>query len=220
MFDAAPQLQASAEWATPVAAPAKAAESGTKRAFDVVVAASLIIFLAPVLIFIALAVALDSRGPVIFRQRRSGLGGQAFQIFKFRSMRVMEDGAELKHATKSDARVTRVGAILRKTSLDELPQLFNVLRGDMSLIGPRPHALAHDTYYSALLPNYAERFRSRPGLTGLAQVSGYRGEICDLTCMAKRVNADVTYVEGWSWRMDLAILARTLPLLVRDPQAY
>jgi putative colanic acid biosynthesis UDP-glucose lipid carrier transferase len=191
-----------------------------KRAFDIIVAVSVLAVLFWAYALIALAVVLESRGPVLFRQRRTGLNGKVFTIYKFRSMTVAEDGDVIAHATKNDQRVTRVGAFIRQTSLDELPQLLNVIRGDMSLVGPRPHALAHDAHYGALLPQYATRFAVRPGLTGLAQVQGHRGEIHQLDCMARRVNADAAYAANWSFPGDLAIIARTVPLLLARTNAY
>jgi putative colanic acid biosynthesis UDP-glucose lipid carrier transferase len=191
-----------------------------KRGFDVIVALVALLFVAPTLIFVAIAIRLESRGPILFRQRRTGYKGEQFVIFKFRTMRVLEDGASLRHATRNDARVTRVGAFLRKTSIDELPQLLNVLKGDMSLVGPRPHALAHDEFYASQLSNYKQRFQARPGLTGLAQVSGLRGEIEAVECMARRVEADIDYISRWSPSLDLQIMLRTVPLLFHDPRAY
>lgn len=191
-----------------------------KRLFDILIAGLALAILSPLLLIVALAIVLECPGPVLFRQRRTGLNGKVFTILKFRSMNVLEDGERVLHARKDDARVTRVGAVIRATSLDELPQLLNVIRGDMSLVGPRPHALAHDLYYGGLLPHYAERFAVRPGLTGLAQVAGLRGEIHQLSCMARRVEADCDYASGWSFRDDLLILARTVPLLVRRTNAY
>ena len=152
------------------------ASASSKRAFDVVISAMLLVIFAPLLLLAALAVAAEGEG-VLFRQRRTGLNGHVFTILKFRTMTVAEDGGAVAHARPGAPRVTRIGALLRATSLDELPQLINVLRGDMSLVGPRPHALAHDHHYAALLPLYRERFSVRPGLTGLAQVAGLRGEI-------------------------------------------
>lgn len=191
-----------------------------KRAFDLVVAGSVLVLLFWAYALIALAIVLETRGPVLFRQRRTGLNGKVFTIYKFRSMTVTEDGAEILHATKDDARVTRVGAFIRQTSLDELPQLLNVIRGDMSLVGPRPHALAHDAHYGALLPRYGDRFAVKPGLTGLAQVQGHRGEIHQLECMARRIQADAEYAARWSFPSDLAIIARTIPLLLARTNAY
>jgi putative colanic acid biosynthesis UDP-glucose lipid carrier transferase len=143
-----------------------------------------------------------------------------FTILKFRTMTVTEDSGEIRHATKGDTRVTAIGALLRKLSVDELPQLVNVLKGDMSIVGPRPHALAHDEHYGALIPTYAARFRARPGLTGYAQVNGFRGEIRDARGMSDRVAADNSYIDAWSRTLDLAILVRTIPLIFSDPRAY
>ena len=199
---------------------ATVATSPAKRAFDISVAAIALLFLIPLLVIVAAAIWIESAGPVLFRQRRTGLGGQTFVILKFRTMNVLEDGHALRHATRGDSRVTRVGALLRKSSIDELPQLFNVLRGDMSLVGPRPHALAHDLHYGSQLPTYAARFRARPGLTGLAQVSGLRGEIHELDGMARRVSADVAYVDDWSLWLDIKIIAATVPLVLHDRAAY
>jgi putative colanic acid biosynthesis UDP-glucose lipid carrier transferase len=191
-----------------------------KRAMDVILAGAAVLVLLPALLMIALAVVLESRGPVLFRQRRTGRDGKVFTILKFRSMTVTEDGEKIAHASKNDKRVTRVGAFIRATSLDELPQLLNVVMGDMSLVGPRPHALAHDNHYGALLPRYAERFAVRPGLTGLAQILGLRGEIHQLSCMARRVEADVEYAIGWTFRDDLLIIWRTVPMILKRVNAY
>lgn len=191
-----------------------------KRAMDVILASLAILCLLPALLAIALAVAADSHGPILFRQKRTGLNGRVFTILKFRSMTVMEDDETVTHVFVRDARVTRVGAFIRATSLDELPQLVNVIMGDMSLVGPRPHALAHDAHYGALLPCYSKRFAVRPGLTGLAQISGLRGEIHQLSCMARRVEADVDYATGWSFRDDILIICRTVPMILKRVNAY
>lgn len=191
-----------------------------KRAFDLVAAGGVLVLLAPAMLLIAALVALSSPGPILFRQRRTGKDGRVFYILKFRTMTVVEDGHDIRHAVVGDKRVTPLGAVLRRTSLDELPQLLNVLRGDMAIVGPRPHALAHDVHYGALLPRYSERFAVRPGLTGFAQVQGLRGEIRSLECMARRVAADADYAANWSFRRDLTIMARTVPLLLRRTNAY
>jgi len=196
------------------------ASARLKRLLDLVGAASALIFLAPALLLIAAVVALTSPGPVLFRQRRTGLNGRVFIIFKFRTMTVTEDGADVAQATRNDSRVTPVGAVLRQTSLDELPQLLNVLRGEMSIVGPRPHALVHDAHYAALLPDYAQRFAVRPGLTGYAQIQGLRGEIRQLDCMARRVAADAAYARNWSLSGDFGIVLRTAPLLISRQNAY
>jgi putative colanic acid biosysnthesis UDP-glucose lipid carrier transferase len=169
---------------------------------------SLIIFLPPMTL-IALLIKLDSRGPVLFRQRRHGFNHRIFSVYKFRTMTVTEDGEEVAQAKKGDKRVTRVGFFLRRTSLDELPQLFNVLLGDMSLVGPRPHAITHNDYYSHVLENYACRHRVKPGITGWAQVNGMRGETATPDLMEERVRYDLEYIDNWSLWFDLKILFLT-----------
>jgi putative colanic acid biosynthesis UDP-glucose lipid carrier transferase len=180
-----------------------------KRLLDITVSLTLIILLLPVLAGVTLAVAAETRGPVLFCQRRTGRDGRIFAMFKFRSMRVMENGADVVQATQNDPRVTRVGRVLRATSLDELPQLFNVLTGEMSLVGPRPHAVAHDEYYGARIANYAVRQKAKPGMTGWAQVNGARGETPELRHMQARVDLDAWYVEHHNVLLDLKILAQT-----------
>ena len=191
-----------------------------KRLFDIVASGLGLLLFLPLLVLVMMLIKLESPGPAIFRQRRTGYRGRVFTIFKFRTMTVTEDCAAVRHAIRGDERVTAIGALLRKLSIDELPQLVNVLMGDMSIVGPRPHALAHDEYYGALISSYAARFRARPGLTGYAQVNGFRGEIRDVRGMSDRVAADNSYIEAWSPSLDLAILARTVPLIFRDPRAY
>jgi putative colanic acid biosynthesis UDP-glucose lipid carrier transferase len=191
-----------------------------KRVLDVALAGFALLLFLPLLLMVMAVIRLESPGSAIFRQRRTGYRGRVFTIYKFRTMTVAEDCDAVRHATKNDARVTAVGALLRKLSIDELPQLWNVLKGDMSIVGPRPHALAHDEYYGALIPTYAARFRARPGLTGYAQVNGFRGEINDTRGMSDRVAADNSYIEEWSPGLDLAILAKTVPLIFHDPRAY
>ena len=185
----------------------------TKRLLDVALAGILVVLLTPLLALVSIAVALESSGPVLFCQKRTGLNGKTFPIFKFRSMHVMEDGADVRQAVQGDARITRVGRIIRKLSLDELPQLFNVLAGQMSLVGPRPHAVAHDIEYGAQISNYAVRFQVKPGITGWAQVNGARGVTPTTDIMQDRVNLDAWYVEHAGLALDLMILART-PLAV------
>ncbi|WP_254606292.1 sugar transferase [Sphingomonas bacterium] len=197
-----------------------AARSVAKRAIDVLVSGLLLAIVSPVLLIIALSVLLSSRGPVIFRQNRGGLKAKPFAVMKFRTMYVVEDGDHVRSAVRGDRRVTPVGSFLRATSLDELPQLVNVLLGDMSLVGPRPHALVHDEVYGDALDSYCRRFAVRPGITGLAQVRGLRGEIRTLDCIKSRLSADCEYIEGWTLKSDVSILLRTLPLLVRDHNAY
>lgn len=191
-----------------------------KRGFDLSAAALSLLFLLPLLLAVSAAIWLDSGGPVLFRQRRTGRKGVIFTVLKFRTMTVAEDGDAIAHAVQGDARVTRVGAFLRVSSIDELPQLLNILRGEMSFVGPRPHALAHDAHYGALLPHYGDRFSVRPGLTGLAQVQGLRGEIRVLDDMSRRVDADLDYANHWSFRDDLLILLRTIPIVLARKNAY
>lgn len=196
-------------------------QSGLRVSFDVAVAGLALVLLAPLLALIALLVRLDSPGPALFRQTRTGLNGRTFQIYKFRSMRVQENGAVVRQASRADARVTRLGAFLRKTSLDELPQLLNVLRGEMSLVGPRPHAVAHDTYYGSEIAAYERRFTVRPGITGWAQVNGSRGATPTIADMQHRVMLDLWYVEHHSFLLDLRILTATaLAIAVRRSEAY
>jgi putative colanic acid biosynthesis UDP-glucose lipid carrier transferase len=197
-----------------------AALSPGKRSLDIAIAIVSLLFMLPTMLIAAFFIVTTSRGPIFFRQTRTGHNGREFQILKFRSMYVTENSGEIRHATRGDKRVTPVGAILRATSIDELPQLINVLRGEMSLVGPRPHAISHDRLYGDLIREYSKRFAVKPGITGLAQVRGYRGDICDLSFMERRVQADCEYIERWTLRSDVAILLRTLPCLVRDRNAY
>ncbi len=180
-----------------------------KMCEDYALAGLAMILLSPLFLLIALAIKLDSPGPVFFRQRRNGFNHQEFYIWKFRTMTVLEDGSDVVQASRNDQRVTRVGAILRKTSLDELPQLINVLMGEMSLVGPRPHAISHNAYYSEILRSYANRHRVKPGLTGWAQINGYRGPTEDPELMRKRVEHDLYYIDNWSIWFDLKILIAT-----------
>ena len=191
-----------------------------KRAFDIVVALAMLAFFAPSLLLVALLIRLESPGPVLFRQARGGLNGRLFTIYKFRSMRCEENGETVVQATRADDRITRVGRFIRKTSIDELPQLLNVLKGDMSLVGPRPHARAHDQHYGERIAGYALRFRARPGLTGLAQIQGLRGGTDDIDSMARRVRADIAYIETWSFASDLRIMLLTAPHLLKAENAY
>ena len=179
----------------------------------------LLLFLSPLLLATALLIRLDSPGPVIFRQRRGGFDNREFLMFKFRTMSVLEDGGSIKQASPNDARVTRFGRVLRRASLDELPQLLNVLKGDMSLVGPRPHAVAHDQAYRAQIGDYALRSHVKPGMTGAAQVAGLRGETRQLGDMAQRVERDLWYINNWSLTLDLRVLAQTFFALLKH-QAY
>lgn len=192
-----------------------------KRALDVLGASAGLLVLAPFLGLIWLAVRLErSGGEAIFKQERGGLGGRPFVIYKFRTMTCAENGSDARQVRWNDARVTRLGAVLRKMSWDELPQLFNVLRGDMSLVGPRPHPVVMDREFAAVDPSYQLRFRARPGITGLAQVSGCRGPTETEGHVRARTQWDVRYVANWSFWGDIGILWRTLLLFVkRDPRA-
>jgi len=200
--------------------PAPVAVDMRKRALDVIAASLLLVLFAPLLLLTALLIKLESPGPALFRQTRGGLGGARFQILKLRTMRCREDGPELTQAQRGDNRVTRLGRLLRATSIDELPQLLNVLKGDMSMVGPRPHAAAHDDYYGARIPEYYARYQARPGLTGLAQIKGLRGGTETLEAMRKRVEADIEYIQTWSVMKDARIVLMTVPTLLVAGNAY
>jgi putative colanic acid biosynthesis UDP-glucose lipid carrier transferase len=191
-----------------------------KRASDLVLATGALVVLSPVFLLITLLVLRSSPGPAIFRQRRYGLDGQEIIVYKFRSMRVGEDGPSIKQAQRNDSRTTRIGAFLRKTSLDELPQLVNVLQGRMSVVGPRPHAVAHNELYRKVITGYMVRHKVRPGITGWAQVNGLRGETETVDKMEARIRHDIEYLRNWSLRLDLHILAKTVALVFHDRHAY
>lgn len=194
-------------------------ERAQKRCLDIGLASVALVLLAPLLLVTAVLIKLDSPGNVIFRQSRRGFNGKPFDIWKFRSMFVAENGPTITQAKKQDARVTRLGRFLRKSSIDELPQLWNVLRGEMSLVGPRPHALAHDNYYDQMISKYVFRHHMKPGLTGWAQVNGFRGETSTIDLMEKRVEYDVWYVSNWSIWLDTRIILRTAAALMYQ-EAY
>jgi len=198
----------------------RAHRSWIKRAIDILGSGIGLLFLSPFLIGIALMIRLESPGPALFCQRRTGYRGREFKIYKFRSMRVAEDGDVIKQATPGDSRITPLGAFLRRSSIDELPQLINVIKGEMSLVGPRPHAIAHDRYYGEIISTYGERFLIKPGITGLAQVLGYRGATPEVSMMASRVEKDLQYIRRWSVQFDLEILCRTALLGPFDPAAF
>jgi putative colanic acid biosynthesis UDP-glucose lipid carrier transferase len=203
-----------------VAATLPVVRNSYKRAMDILVAGGVLLFFAPLFLLTALLIKLESPGPALFRQSRGGLNGRAFTIYKFRSMRCQENGQKVVQAKRDDDRITFIGRIIRKTSIDELPQILNVLKGDMSIVGPRPHALAHDEQYGALIANYDQRFRARPGLTGLAQIRGLRGGTTALDAMAARVDADNEYIERWTFGGDIRILLMTVPHLLLAENAY
>lgn len=191
-----------------------------KRSMDIVVASMAILALAPLGILVAAAIKLDSPGPVLFRQRRCGFNGRCFQILKFRTMTVLEDGLSIAQAQSCDARFTRLGKWLRRTSIDEIPQLINVLQGSMSLIGPRPHAVAHDMQFVEQVQDYALRHRVKPGLTGWAQVHGYRGQTATPEAIERRVEHDLWYIDHWSLTLDLKIMMLTAVEILRARNAY
>ena len=208
------------QWSPAIAGGEPPVGGWSKRLFDIVVAATAIVALAPLLALIALLVRLDSPGQSIFRQERGGFNGRTFRIWKFRTMSVTENRGVVQ-ARRGDARITRLGAFLRRSSWDELPQLFNVLIGDMSIIGPRPHALEHDIQFEKVDPRYPQRQKARPGVTGLAQVSGCRGPTETEEKIRARTGYDVEYVRNWSWAREFKILADTVVVLLwkRDPGA-
>jgi len=191
-----------------------------KRASDIVLSALILILISPLLLVLAIGVKLSSTGPVIFRQRRTGLDGEIIEVYKFRSMRAVDDGAVVRQATRDDPRITPFGALIRRTSLDELPQFVNVLQGRMSIVGPRPHAVAHNEQYRKLVKAYMARHKVKPGITGWAQVNGLRGETDTLDKMASRIEYDLEYLRNWTLGLDLLIIARTVKLVFFDREAY
>jgi putative colanic acid biosynthesis UDP-glucose lipid carrier transferase len=191
-----------------------------KRGSDIVLSSLILLLLAPALAGIAVAVKLSSPGPVIFKQRRYGQDGEEILVYKFRSMTVAEDGPQIRQAQRDDKRITPLGAVLRKTSLDELPQFINVLQGRMSIVGPRPHAVAHNELYRKLVKGYMVRHKVKPGITGWAQVNGYRGETDTLEKMERRIEFDLDYLRNWSLKLDLMIILKTVRLVFKDQQAY
>jgi putative colanic acid biosynthesis UDP-glucose lipid carrier transferase len=200
--------------------PLRGSHGFSKRLADLVLTLAALLVLWPLLLAIALAVKLSSPGPVLFVQRRYGLDGGEIRVLKFRTMTVCEDGPDVPQARRDDRRITPLGRVLRRTSLDELPQLFNVLRGDMSLVGPRPHAIAHNEQYRRLISGYMVRHKVRPGLTGWAQVHGLRGETDTIDKMESRVRYDLDYLANWSLLLDLRILARTVRIVLRGDNAH
>lgn len=192
----------------------------TKRASDILISLLILIMISPILLAIALAVKFTSPGPIIFKQRRYGLNGEEIIVYKFRSMTVCEDGGNIQQAQKNDKRVTRIGGFLRKSSLDELPQFINVLQGRMSIVGPRPHAVAHNELYRKLIKGYMVRHKVKPGITGWAQVNGLRGETETLDKMQARIEYDLDYLRHWSLGLDLKIIFMTVAVVFKDQYAY
>ncbi len=200
--------------------PFRGFNGGLKRVSDIVLSLLILLFISPIMLMIALMVKLGSPGPAIFKQRRYGLDGEQIVVYKFRSMAVTEDSGTIQQARKNDMRVTGLGAILRKTSLDELPQFINVLQGRMSIVGPRPHAVAHNEMYRTLIKGYMVRHKVRPGITGWAQVNGQRGETDTLDKMQSRIDFDLDYLRNWSLQLDLFIILKTVRLVFKDSAAY
>ncbi len=191
-----------------------------KRLSDVILASIIVVLISPLLVAIAIGIKLSSPGPVIFKQRRNGLDGDEIVVYKFRSMTTEDDGPVVRQATRNDPRITRFGAFLRRTSLDELPQFFNVLQGTMSIVGPRPHAVTHNAEYRQIIKAYMVRHKVKPGITGWAQVNGQRGETDTIEKMRTRVEYDLEYLRNWSLGLDLRIIVTTARLLFFDRHAY
>jgi putative colanic acid biosynthesis UDP-glucose lipid carrier transferase len=191
-----------------------------KRASDLVIAGLILLLISPLLLVIAIGVKLSSPGPVIFRQRRNGLDGEEIVVYKFRSMTAQDDGPVVPQASRGDPRITPFGAFIRRTSLDELPQFFNVLQGRMSIVGPRPHAVAHNEEYRRIIKAYMVRHKVKPGITGWAQVNGHRGETDTLDKMKARVEYDLEYLRNWTLGLDVQIIVRTIRLVFFDRRAY
>lgn len=193
-----------------------------KRIFDVVVASIILVLISPLMLVLAILVKLSSPGPILFRQKRYGLNGQEITVIKFRSMYVGDDekAREIQQATRDDPRVTPIGRFLRRTSLDELPQFFNVLKGDMSICGPRPHSVAHNEMYRKAIKRYMVRHKVKPGVTGWAQVHGLRGEITDPKLMEERIRYDLEYIRNWSPLLDIKIILMTIWVVLRGDNAY
>ncbi|WP_227815728.1 undecaprenyl-phosphate glucose phosphotransferase [Nitrogeniibacter aestuarii] len=191
-----------------------------KRISDIILSILIMILISPIMLFAAIGVKLSSSGPVIFKQRRYGLDGKEIVVYKFRSMTTCDDGKDVKQATRGDSRITRFGAFIRKTSIDELPQFINVLQGRMSIVGPRPHAVSHNETYRKLIKGYMVRHKVKPGITGWAQVNGYRGETETVEKMEKRIEYDLEYLRNWSLSMDLWIIIKTAVTTLKDSSAY
>ena len=200
--------------------PFRGSNGVVKRISDMVLATLILMLIFPLLLVLAVLVKLTSPGPVIFKQRRYGQDGEEILVYKFRSMTVTEDGSSIQQAQKNDVRITRLGAILRRTSLDELPQFINVLQGRMSIVGPRPHAVAHNELYRKLIKGYMVRHKVKPGITGWAQVNGYRGETNTLDKMQARIDFDLDYLRNWSLQLDFHIILKTIRLVLKDQKAY
>lgn len=191
-----------------------------KRTSDIILSLMILILVSPVMLAVAIGVKRSSPGPILFKQRRYGLDGKEIIVYKFRSMIVCEDGPDVPQARRNDPRVTPFGTFIRKTSLDEFPQFFNVLQGRMSIVGPRPHAIAHNETYRKMIKGYMVRHKVKPGITGWAQVNGYRGETETLEKMKGRIDYDLAYLRNWSLRLDLLIIMKTMLMVLGDRKAY
>ena len=191
-----------------------------KRLSDIVFASIILVLISPLLLILAVAVKLTSPGPALFQQKPYGLDGEEIVVYKFRSMTVCEDGDNIKQATRNDSRVTRLGTILRKYSLDELPQFVNVLQGRMSIVGPRPHAVAHNEMYRGMIKGYMIRHKVKPGITGWAQVNGLRGETNTVEKMQKRIEYDLDYLRNWSLGLDALIILKTILIVLQTKDTY
>ena len=200
--------------------PFKGVNGLLKRTSDVILAILILTLISPIMLAIAIGIKLTSSGPVIFKQRRYGLDGEEIIVYKFRSMTVCEDGSQIVQAKKTDSRITPLGRFLRKSSLDELPQFINVIQGRMSIVGPRPHAVAHNEMYRKLIKGYMVRHKVKPGITGWAQVNGFRGETDTLDKMKARIEYDLDYLRNWSLGLDLRIILRTMNVVFKDQNAY
>lgn len=191
-----------------------------KRVSDIVIASAILLLVFPLMVAIAIGIKMSSRGPIIFKQKRYGLDGKEIIVYKFRSMTVTEEGGEVMQATKHDQRVTPLGQFLRKSSLDELPQFMNVLQGSMSVVGPRPHAVKHNEMYRKVIKGYMVRHKVKPGITGWAQINGFRGETSTIDSMKQRIDYDLDYLKRWSLSLDMQIIGKTILRMFKDPQAY
>jgi putative colanic acid biosynthesis UDP-glucose lipid carrier transferase len=196
------------------------ADGWLKKIQDLVLGSLILLLAAVPMLIIAAAVKLSSKGPIFFRQRRYGINGKEITILKFRTMTVTEDGQTIPQATKNDSRLTPIGGFLRRHSLDELPQFVNVVRGEMSIVGPRPHAVAHNEFYRKKVKGYMLRHKVKPGITGWAQINGWRGETNDLYKMEKRVEHDLWYIRNWSFWLDLKIIFLSILRGFASPNAY
>ncbi len=191
-----------------------------KEFLDYALSVIILIITSPLLLIIAIAIKCDSKGPIIYKQSRHGLNNKEIIIYKFRSMKWIKDEIQVIQATENDPRFTRIGKFLRKTSFDELPQFFNVLQGRMSIVGPRPHAISHNDYYKKHIENYIDRQQVKPGITGWAQINGYRGETNQLVKMKDRVDFDKYYIENWSLKFDISIIIKTIILVIKDIKEF